>query len=185
MDILEQIKTPEQLEKFFISLQIEYDGHKNKHIRTPKEVLEQKKGDCWEIVELERVFFDKYFRPKLEYQSYFIINIDLDTRWDLRGQCCTHTFIVFDRDNKKYQFEYAWRKHAGIYKLGNDIFQDIFARFKDGNHIEDRHLKTFAVFEYNDIFELGYHQRDYVIIQNIIKGDPIAVYDPKKGERLL
>ena len=88
-----------------------FDGY---ILMTPKQVLENKLGVCWDDVELERYYCEKHNIP---HSTYFYIN-------GKHGS--THTILVFKtEDNKFYWFEHSWYNQRGIHGPFTSI-KDIF-----------------------------------------------------------
>ncbi len=78
----------------------------NYRLASPKEVLQNKVGICWDQVELERYYLSR-------------------TNWKIKTFCLiykdgnndpTHTFITFEKKNKFYWFEHAWDKCRGMHE---------------------------------------------------------------------
>lgn len=87
-------------------------------LQTPKQVLDNKVGVCWDQVELERDYCKKNEIPHATY--IFTSDIPDDGN---------HTFLVFKtEDNKLYWFENSWREYRGIhgpYLSTKDVFKTI------------------------------------------------------------
>lgn len=97
---------------------IDNNGNKNKEVnnlfsnnyrlQSPKEVIKSKIGICWDQVELERYYFgDNNYNIK----TFFIVHYDYD-----KDNYPTHTFLIFDKNNKFYWFEHSWDLFKGIYE---------------------------------------------------------------------
>ena len=67
-------------------------------LQSPKQVLKNKIGVCWDQVELERYLFEK---ENICFNTYFIVHYDND-------KYPTHTFLIYKKDNKYYWFEHSW-----------------------------------------------------------------------------
>ena len=90
-------------------------------LETPKEVIKNKIGVCWDQVELERY----YFRNQcLELQTYFIVYYG-------SNKCPTHTFLTLKKDGTYYWFEHSWAKYRGIYAYSSKkaLLNDVKAKF--------------------------------------------------------
>ncbi len=102
-------------------------------LQTPKEVIKNKVGVCWDQVEFERHYL-KNTGYKIE--TYFIVHYDNDI-------CPTHTFLTFKKNNKYYWFEHAWEKFRGIheYNSKNELLNDVRKKFiismLNNNYIND------------------------------------------------
>lgn len=95
-----QKKIHEEIDEFFSD---------NYILQSPKELEKNKYGVCWDQVELERHYFEKY---NFNIKTYFIVYYDND-------KCPTHTFLVYEKNNKYYWFEHSWNRFRGIYEYGN------------------------------------------------------------------
>ena len=87
----------------------------NYKLQSPKEVLKNKVGICWDQVELERELL-----KNKNINTYFIVYYDND-------KCPTHTFLIYNHNNKYYWFEHSWEKYKGIHEYNDekDALKDI------------------------------------------------------------
>lgn len=108
-------------------------------LQSPEQLLKSKKGVCWDVVELERDFFEK---NKLIHKTYCIIkgnNTDIN-----------HSFLVSKLDNKYYWIEGSMSNSFGI----NGPYENIFELFEDVSsnmsidYPNERNLRA-NVYEYN------------------------------------
>lgn len=90
-------------------------------LQSPKEILKNKIGVCWDQVELERYYFKG---NDWNIKTYFIVHYDND-------KCPTHTFLTFEKDNKYYWFENSWLIFKGIheYYCIKDLLVDVRDKF--------------------------------------------------------
>ena len=88
------------------------DFAKDYCLQSPEELKKTQYGVCWDQVELERSFLENI---DIIPHSYNIIHYSNDTNPKMR----THTFLLFDYENKVYWYEHAWEKHAGIHEFAN------------------------------------------------------------------
>lgn len=79
-------------------------------LQSPKEVLQNKIGVCWDQVELERYYFKN---NDWKIKTFFLVHYDED-------KCPTHTFLTFEKNNKVYWFEHSWEIFRGIHEY-NDL----------------------------------------------------------------
>ena len=88
-------------------------------LQSPKEIIENKVGVCWDQVELERYYFQGW-----NTKTYFIVHYDNE-------KCPTHTFLTFEKNNKYYWFEHSWEKFRGIYEYTplKDLLLDVRNKF--------------------------------------------------------
>ena len=120
------LNTPEKLLKYMSKFQYGYRNKdkdvftsekdlenmyiNNYRIQTPEEVLDSNVGVCWDQVAFEAYVFDKYI--KLPYSIYYIEQKN--------PMCCTHTFLVYQKNNKYYYFENSYAKYRGIHKFNTE-----------------------------------------------------------------
>ena len=90
-------------------------------LQSPKEVIENKIGVCWDQVELERYYFKG---SDWNIKTFFLVYYDNEN-------CPTHTFLTFEKNNKYYWFEHAWEIVRGIheYKTLKDLLLDVKDKF--------------------------------------------------------
>ena len=79
-------------------------------LESPEEVINNQVGVCWDQVELERELF---LQRKIKFKTYFIVYYD-DT-------CPTHTFLVYEDNDKYYWFEHSWELFKGIHEYDNEF----------------------------------------------------------------
>lgn len=90
-------------------------------LQSPKEIIKNKVGVCWDQVELERY----YFKGNIwNIRTYFIVHYDND-------KYPTHTFLTFEKNNKYYWFEHSWEKLKGIHEYSSleDLLIDVRNKF--------------------------------------------------------
>ena len=127
-EIFENIKTPEELlafmkdnitygfvgknsKKVFVSEEDMDAGWEEYYLQSPEELLDSKHGVCWDAAELERLwFFEHGYEPKV----YFLM-FAKEEGTDLP----THTFLVYNKNDKWYWFEHSFGAHRGIHKYSS------------------------------------------------------------------
>lgn len=108
---------------------------KNYILPSPKEIIGNKVGVCWDQVELERYYFKG---NDWNIKTYFIVHYDSD-------KCPTHTFLTFEKGNKYYWFEHSWEKFRGIHEYATlkDLLLDVrdkFIKYELNNVCEKNNL---------------------------------------------
>lgn len=90
-------------------------------LQSPKEIIKNKVGVCWDQVELERYYFEG---KDWNIKTFFIIHYDTD-------KCPTHTFLTFEKNNKYYWFEHSWEMFRGIHEYNTlkELLLDIQNKF--------------------------------------------------------
>ncbi len=117
----------------------DYDTFSSEYIlETSDEVINNRIGVCWDQVEFEREQFKDY-----NYKTFFIVYYD-------GGECPTHTFLVYEKDNKYYWFEHAWKKYKGIFEYNSleELIINVKNKFIDDklNNFDEENLK---IYEYS------------------------------------
>lgn len=90
-------------------------------LQSPKDIIKNKIGLCWDQVELERYYFKT---NDWNIKTYFLVYYDGD-------ECPTHTFLTYEKDNRYYWFEHAWEKFIGIheYDTRKELLIDVRDKF--------------------------------------------------------
>lgn len=143
MDIFTQLESIENgwmdLEKnVYVNVE---KGFKKKYVlSSPEEVLNNKVGTCFDIVELERTYFKNL---DLKFNTFFMIYYE-------GKKVYTHTFIVYEEKEKFYWFEYAWRNCQGIHEYMSlfDLLTDVREKFKKNNNIKFMDTDYLCVYKY-------------------------------------
>lgn len=119
---------------------IDDDFAKLYKLQSPKELLNSRTGVCWDQVELQRYLFEK---NNYKVKTYFIV-------YYTKFTCQTHTFLIYEKDDKFYYFEHAFEKYKGIYEYQNekDALNAIKNNFIKGNNIDKFNKEYLAIYEY-------------------------------------
>ena len=165
MDIINTINSPEELLDY-MNKNIQYgfmDKNGKKYtdmfsdewkdwylqciVQSGEEVLKTNIGTCWDQVELERLWFENH---NYIFHTFFM--------WFEVGRECdypTHTFLIYELNNKYYYFEHAFEAHKGIYEFAsiNEAIEFVKEKqieytkmnFKDAS---DEDMNCLAVYEY-------------------------------------
>lgn len=81
------------------------------YLQSPEELLKSKHGVCWDTAELERLwFFEHGYEPKVYFMMFA-----KEEGTDLP----THTFLVYNKDDKWYWFEHSFGAHRGIHEYAS------------------------------------------------------------------
>ena len=113
------------------------------YLLSPEELLNSKCGVCWDQVELERKLFND---ANINCDTYFIY---IDDNENLPS----HTFLIFQLNNKYYWFEHSWYDMKGIHEYNNikALLNDVKNKFIDSikNEINSNlNYETF-IYKYN------------------------------------
>lgn len=117
----------------------DFDTYSDDYIlQSPNDIIKSQIGVCWDQVELERYYFKKFNNS---IKTFFIVHYDDD-------KCPTHTFLIFEKNNKYYWFEHSWEKFRGIhtYNTLNELLNDIENKFihcELNNHYNKNNLKIY------------------------------------------
>lgn len=110
-------------------------------LQSPKQVAKNKIGVCWDQVELERYYF---YNTELKIKTYFICHYD-------DNKCPTHTFLVYEKDNKYYWFEHSWEIYRGIHKYNNikELLIDVRSKFIISELNDNYEKNNLMLYEYD------------------------------------
>ena len=113
------------------------------YLLSPEELLHSKCGVCWDQVELERKLFND---ANINCDTYFIY---IDDNENLPS----HTFLIFQLNDKYYWFEHSWYDMKGIHEYNNikALLNDVKNKFIDSRKNEinsNLNYETF-IYEYN------------------------------------
>ncbi len=101
------ISDPDELLKLLSNFKYDNFTSVEKYIvKTPKELLKDKSGICYDFVELEREYFTKW---NYQFKTFFVYN-----KFPITDNP-THTFLVFKENNKYYWFEASWQSYKAIH----------------------------------------------------------------------
>ena len=99
-------------------------------------------GTCWDQVELERKWFSN--------NGYNFKTIYIQFEVGMDRMMPTHTFLIFESNNKWYWFEHSFEKNKGIHEF--DSVSDVI------EYVKDRQLDY--------VMEIGIgtkHDREFII----------------------
>ena len=105
-------------------------GFKKKYVlQKPEDVMENKVGNCYDQVELERLVFKDL---GLKFNTYFMIYYDAKKLY-------THTFVVYEEKEKFYWFEHAWELNKGVHEYLSlyDLLKDVKEKFQKFNKLRN------------------------------------------------
>lgn len=110
------------------------------YLLTPDELLETKCGVCFDQVELERKLFKEI---GVKFKTYFIYIYDID-------YFPSHTFLVYEDDNRYYWFEHSWGAYKGIHEYNSelDLLLDVKRLFTMDHNYVSSNAYVF-LYEYN------------------------------------
>jgi len=117
-------------------------------VQTGEEVLKSNIGTCWDQVELERLWFEKH---KYTFYTFFMwFEISRESNYP------THTFLIFENNNKYYWFEHAFESQKGLHEFNslNEAIEYVKSKqieytkmnYKDAS---DEDMKCLTVYEYS------------------------------------
>ena len=124
------------------------DWYSQCFVQSGEEVLESKIGTCWDQVELERLWFEKNRYTIHTFFMWFEVNKE--------NSYPTHTFLIYENDNKYYWFENSFEAERGIHEF--DSLDDAIECVKSKqikytkNNFPDSSLddmKSLTVYEYS------------------------------------
>ncbi len=116
-------------------------GFKKKYVlSSPEEVLTNHVGTCFDLVEVERAYFKNLNK---KFDAYFMIYYE-------SKKVYTHTFIVYEENEKFYWFEHAWDKDRGIHEYMSlyDLLTSVRDCFRRYNNIKFMDNDYLCVYKY-------------------------------------
>lgn len=114
----------------------------NYRLQSPSELMNSCYGVCWDQVELERYLFKDIYK---DVKTYFIVHYDDE-------KCPTHTFLVYENNNKYYWFEHSWEICRGIHEYNSiDILlDDVKNKFVFHELDNDYDIDNLCIYEYGE-----------------------------------
>ena len=166
MNIINEIKSPEALLDYMDkNIKYGFIGKNGKHytdttleewndwylqciVQTGKEVLKSNIGTCWDQVELERLWFEKHNYCLHTFFMWFEVG--------RASNLPTHTFLIFENNDKYYWFEHAFEPYKGIHVF-NSLYEAVeAARSKqieytkmNYNDVSDKDMQFLTVYNYS------------------------------------
>lgn len=110
-------------------------------LQMPDQLLESKLGVCWDQIELQRKLFADV---GIATRSFFIVHYDED-------KCPTHTFMLFEHNNKTFWYEHAWAVLRGLHEYDNlkAAISDIRNKFIDNELGGKYNPQNLVIYEYD------------------------------------
>lgn len=121
--------------------EVDNEFDKKYFLQTPEEVAKNRIGVCWDQVEYERKFFRVF---GLSFETFFIV-------YYTDAECPSHTFLMFERDEKFCWFEHSWGPYRGIhaYDSKQALFDDVCQKFLDSHKLKDFNPQNLCLNKYN------------------------------------
>lgn len=116
-------------------------------VQNGNQVLESNIGICWDQVELERLWFSKH--------NYNFVTIFIWFSVDYKNNYPTHSFLLFEENNKWYWFENAFFDYTGIHEYSskenalNDIQEKFFNQTLENGWAKPEDRKYVQMNEYS------------------------------------
>ncbi len=116
-------------------------GFKKKYVlANPEETLTNGVGTCFDLVEVERQYFKNL---DLKFNTYFMIYYE-------SKRIYTHTFIVYEENEKFYWLEASWDKNRGIHEFMSlyDLLTTVRSEFIKFHNIKFMDMDYLCVYKY-------------------------------------
>ena len=116
-------------------------GFKKKFVlQRPEEVLAGKVVTCYDQVELERQVLKEL---GFKFNTYFMIYYDVKKLY-------THTFLVYEENEKFYWLEHAWELNKGIHEYLSlyDVLKDVKNKFEKFNRLSNMDTDYLCIYKY-------------------------------------
>ncbi|MDO4742230.1 MAG: hypothetical protein Q4A79_02540 [Candidatus Saccharibacteria bacterium] len=110
-------------------------------LQIPNQLLESCLGVCWDQVELQRKLFANTGKHT---RSFFIVYYDGD-------KCPTHTFILFEYNNKIFWHEHARAALRGLHEYDNlrSAISDVHNKFINNELSGKYSPQNLVIYEYD------------------------------------
>ena len=124
-------------------------------LQTPKEIIKNKIGVCYDQVELERFYFKG---NDWNIATYFLGS-------STNRKVPTHTFLTFEKNSKYYWFEHAFEKFRGIHEYSTltELLLDVKNKFEN-TYLNNCHIN---LYQYN---KPKYHIDEAMFIDHCTSG---------------
>ena len=153
--------------KVFVENSLTFNNDFNKFykIRLKEDFVKNKYGVCWDYCEFEREFFSSV---GIKHTCYFVLNFL--TRED-GGP--THTFLLYEQNNKWFWFEWAWQQFRGIweYNTKEEALADVLTKFVELNAVQYDHTDGY---EFNKVSK---RLNAYLFVEHCMQGKPLNIND--------
>ena len=118
-------------------------------VASPKQFEKQNGGICWDFATYEAHMFSTKFK-NIKYKTYYVV-------FDIPPYYPSHTFLVFEYNNKYYYFESSFVKYQGVYEANSvsDIINFVLFNMSTYNDKPDTKKIQDAVLK-NDYLLLEY-----------------------------
>lgn len=116
-------------------------GFKKKYVlSSPEETMHNKVGTSFDIVEVERVCFKSL---GIDFDTYFMIYYE-------SRRMFTHTFLVYEADEKFFWFEASWEEDKGLHEYSSlyDLLTDVRSKFKKYKNIKFMDNDYLCIYKY-------------------------------------
>ena len=126
-------------------------------------VLDTKIGTCWDQVELEREWF---LNNNYQIKTYFIC-------FDIKENHASHTFLVYEDNNKYYYFEHSFETYKGIHEFDNLNELLKYVVENQINFVLENNDFNYNLSDYVVLFEYNKPNKDCSVeefFNNIMKG---------------
>ncbi len=158
---MKDCKTPEELLKFMDLINYGFVDEKNIvyqdeefeknvfskwELSSPERLLKVKYGHCFDQVEFEREWFTKH---NYKIHTYFMIFL-----LPYENPFSTHTFLVYEDNNKYYLFEHADYHHRGIKEF--NTLEELLSKVRKyqieynlkDQEMTEKEINSLVIFEY-------------------------------------
>ena len=130
----------------------EFELHINEwKLSSPENLLQTKIGHCYDQVELERDWFKKH---GYKFHTYFTIFLYSD-------KYTSHTFLIYEDNDKYYYFEHSWGIMKGIYEFNSlsEAYCFVIKKHLESNNPDLEDIDNLILREYKDIkYNIGFEK---------------------------
>lgn len=136
-------------------------------LESEEDILETSVGTCFDMTELERSFLE---RNGYTVHTYFLmILLDYNNPYPM------HSFLVYEKDDKYYYFEFSDYDNRGIYEYSNiiELLNDVINKYmkkQEEYDIKEEEKKKLIITKFNKVKS---HSSEEEYINHVLDGDNI------------
>ena len=136
-------------------------------LESEEDILETRVGTCFDMTELERDFLE---RNGYKVHTYFLmILLDYNNPYPM------HSFLVYEKENKYYHFEFSDYNNRGIHEYDNiiELLNDVinkYMKMQEDYDIKEEEKKKLFISKFNKVKP---HSSEEEYINHVLNGDNI------------
>ena len=153
--------------RLFVPTDIDFDDswYLNYQLQSVNDILDTRIGNCFDMVEFEREWFSSHgYQNKTFFE---MVKVDYINPYPM------HSFLVYQKDNSWYLFEFSDTKHRGIFRFSglSELLKyqrsNYVSILKENNILEEK-LESIVIKEYDKLHR-GISAEEY--LNHVLKED--------------